>query len=601
MFGAGGVRMQAKLAVGLAAATLLYGVTAFAIGASGASVSDPAITVVSTSATASQPASGQQAPGATTGTAATSALPSETGFAFGVQTHFSQGWSPAWLDLTTPLATKSVRDTVNWASVERTAGVYDFSGTPVQTLATFCGRGGALTLTITPKNALYDGGRMVSSAAGRTAYANYIAALLTRFGSCVVAIEVGNEVNSAGALDYPAGVDKFRAYVDMLRVLYARVKPANPQVAILGGSTNVIGTGFLTSLFAVGMLDVIDGVAVHPYRPDAEGIDFEIANLNAAMSRYGTPKPIWATEFSFGYADTRRASAGLVKSVVELYAAGVRHASWYALVEQTHFPYMGLFTGSLIKPQGRAYRNVVDALLPYGQPVRVDTGDQPFNLYRIGADRWVVWGLRGTISFTGGVVRDMYGVALPAGPVKIGSEPLIVSGATGYTITASQVVADTMLQYGSGSWSYWRRDKANVDTRLGVFDTDFASHFGDRWSKPLRINNTTAAPAGDGANPIRAVIRYTAPRAMQVELSACFSKANTGDGVDYRITRNGVTVASGIVVDTATVNGVKFGLEIGDKVDLVFGPNQTYGSDSFFYRATLSNRGQGTTVVCPTA
>ena len=37
--------MQAKLAVGLAAATLLYGVTAFAIGASGASVSDPAITV----------------------------------------------------------------------------------------------------------------------------------------------------------------------------------------------------------------------------------------------------------------------------------------------------------------------------------------------------------------------------------------------------------------------------------------------------------------------------------------------------------------------------------------------------------------------------
>ena len=62
-----------------------------------------------------------------------------------------------------------------------------------------------------------------------------------------------------------------------------------------------------------------------------------------------------------------------------------------------------------------------------------------------------------------------------------------------------------------------------------------------------------------------------------------------------------MTVASGIVVDTATVNGVKFGLEIGDKVDLVFGPNQTYGSDSFFYRATLSNRGQGTTVVCPTA
>ena len=65
----------------------------------------------------------------------------------------------------------------------------------------------------------------------------------------------------------------------------------------------------------------------------------------------------------------------------------------------------------------------------------------PFNLYRIGADRWVVWGLRGTISFTGGTVRDMYGVALPAGPVKIGSEPLIVTGATGFVGDGAQVRA----------------------------------------------------------------------------------------------------------------------------------------------------------------
>ena len=593
--------MHLKSSLLLAAAALALGVGAFAAAAVGTSAPAPGITVVAAPAATGQlyPLAVQTGASATSGGASVTA--SGTGFSFGVQTHFSQGWNPAWLNLTSELATHSVRDTVNWASVERSPGVYDFSGGAVQTLAGFCGRGGVLTLTIIPKNALYDGGRMVSSAAGKAAYANYIRALLTRFGACVAAIEVGNEINGAGTLDYPTGIDKFQTYVDTLRVLYAAVKPANPQVAILGGSTNVIGTGFLTSLFAAGMLGVIDGVAVHPYRPDAEGIDFEIANLNAVMARYGTPKPIWATEFSFGYADTRRAAAGLVKSVIQLYATGVTHASWYALVEQSTFPYMGLFAAMVIKPQGRAYRFMMDSVLPYGKPVRVDLGDKPVYLYRIGTDRWVVWGAGGTIAFTGGTARDVFGVALPAGAVAIGPEPVIVEGATGYAITQSPVIADSMLQYGGSGWSYWRRDKANRDTALGVFDNDFTSYFGDRWSKPLRINNTTAAPAGDGTTPLIAVVRYTVPRAMQIDLAACFAKPANGDGVDYKVARNGVTLASGVLTTTAAVNGITLNAAAGDKIDFAFGPNQTFGGDSFFYRARISQRGQGKPVTCPTA
>ena len=78
-------------------------------------------------------------------------------FSFGVQTHFSQGWSPSWLKLADQVGARTLRDTVNWASVEQKPGVYNFGGTAVQTLDSFCASKGKLILTIEQKNSLYDG------------------------------------------------------------------------------------------------------------------------------------------------------------------------------------------------------------------------------------------------------------------------------------------------------------------------------------------------------------------------------------------------------------------------------------------------------------
>lgn len=515
-------------------------------------------------------------------------------FSFGVQTHFSQNWPAAWLGLANQIGARTLRDTVSWASVEKKPGVYTFSGSSVDTLSSHCAANGKLILTIVQKNALYDGGKTVYSNTGQAAYAAYVRALLDRFGSCISAIEVGNEINGAGAFDYPAGMDEARTYVASLQELTRVVKPAHPKVAILGGSTNTVGTGFLEKLFAVGALKAMDGVAVHPYRGSVEGLDLEITHLRDVMRKYGAPVDIWATEFSYDTTDQAAAAAGLVKSAAQLSASGVDHASWYALVDQTWFPNMGLFTRTAIKPNGVAYQTIMQRLFAYGRATRIDTGDGLVYLYRFGANRWLAWGAPRTLTFFGApVIRDIYGTPRASASVQLSGEPVLIEGASGFTMTASDVIADTMLQYGTAPWTYLRRGSNNKDVALPLFDNDFTSYFGDRWSKPLRINSTSAAPAGTGSDPMRAVIRYTSPKTQQLDLDMCLSKSAKGDGVDYKVTRNGVVASSGILTGKTTIRSLALDFAPGDKIDLIFGPNQTYGDDSFSYRARLTARGRG--------
>jgi hypothetical protein len=589
--------------IGLRGAAALALSTALAAcgGGSQSSMSDAINVVPATDGTATALATDTTTTTTTTdddGTQSALGTVAASSFYFGVQTHFSQNWSAGLLSQVNQIGAAELRDSVTWASAEKTAGAYDFTAATVTPLTTYCANGGRLTLTIAPQNPLYDGGKSVYTDAGRAAYASYVASLLNKFGKCLTAIEVGNEINSSG-LSYPTGVDKPTAYVATLKAVYAKVKPAYPWVSILGGSTNAIGTGFLDSLFAAGALSVMDAVVVHPYRDVAEGVDGEIAHLNDVMRKYGTPKPIWATEFSFDTADQRLAAAGLVKEATMLNASGVDHASWYALINQAGFPNMGLFAGTAIKTQGSAFTMLTSRLMSSGRAVRVNTGDSLTYLYRYGTNKWVVWGAPRTITFNGAVtVRDVTGTVLPSSStVQIGAEPVEIEGATGYTLADSNVVADTLLQYGASPWTYFRRDKAGKDTALALYDNLYTSYYGDRYSNPLRINNTTGAVAGNGTNPMNAVLRYTATQTQQVSLNACYSKTVSGDGIDYHVLKNGTQVAGGILTDTATV-AATVSLAVGDKLELVFGPNQTTGGDSFNYRAVITRAGTGGPVSC---
>jgi hypothetical protein len=251
----------------------------------------------------------------------------------GVQTHFSQGWPVSVLDNASALGTVAIRDSLAWARGEPSPGAYAIAEND-RHLELICERGWDAMLTLVPVNPNYDRGQTVHTEDGRRAFARYIRVLLDQTPDCIVAIEVGNEINGENGITGPARSDIPGFYTALLRAVRDEIKPAHPEVFILGGSTNVIGIGFLESLFEAGALDAMDAVVVHPYRAQAEGVDVEIDRLKQAMERHGGEKPIWATEFSDNYETPELAAAGLIKMVALMSASQVERAYWYALLDQ---------------------------------------------------------------------------------------------------------------------------------------------------------------------------------------------------------------------------------------------------------------------------
>jgi hypothetical protein len=511
----------------------------------------------------------------------------------GVQTHFSQGWPASALSLTKAVGAPILRDSLPWAEGEKTRGNYTLNSPAAQALAAACAAGQRLLLTAAPVSPLYDGGQWVSSAAGNAAFAGYLAALADRFGTCLAGVEVGNELNGPGTLVYPAGTDKAAAYVRTLKALRARI---GGRTAILGGSTNVIGTGFLKTLFAAGMLGQVDAVAVHPYRSRAEGLDIELAALNGAMGAAGRRVPIWASEFSLETKDQPLAAGELVKQAAMLAAAGAAQASWYALIDQRWYPNMGLYTGTAPKAQARAFQQM-QRLLALGRPQRLDLGDPLLFAYRFGADTTVVWGAPRTLTVEGGSVSDATGA--PSAALGVSETPLVIRGTTAIRWGPSTWIADTLMGWGTPQWRIYARPKGDTNYRLPLFDDQFTSYFGDRWYRPLRINTMSAAPAGTGAAPVRAVWRHVATTPEAVDIGGCFAKGQVGDGVDITVVAGSTVLWRGVLTSRTQLPTLSADLAPGEWIDLIAGPNQTSGGDSFNYRLVLFRRGTAERVDCP--
>lgn len=524
-------------------------------------------------------------------------------FTLGVQTHMSQGWTLSTIDEAQRVRARMLRDSVPWTMNETDRGDYDFSGSGARAIAKACDEGFPVMITLPPMNPLYDGGKMVHTSRGRTAYAKYLKAVLDHFGTrCITGIEVGNEINGANAPNWLAdGKNMTDVYMGILETIDEIVRPAHPDATILGGSTNMIGTGFLERLFEAGMLPLVDGVVVHPYRSKAQGVDIEIANLIATMKKYGKPKPIWATEWSHDLDNQNVAAGELIKQVTMMSAAGVKRASWYALEDQIFFPDMGLISGNSMKKQGEAYELLQRVVLDKGRAKRVDFDDPLFFAYRFGSDSWVVWGSPRRIRLSGGTAYSATGDELGSDTVSVGYSPIVISGGGIESEGSSNLVADSLLGYGSKQWAYYARTgtKRQTDYPLTYVNDHYTSYFGGRGFMPLRIGLTRGVPGGSYGSEIRPVLRYTSPGRQSLELWACLSKSVLrGDGIDYLVSVNGVPLKRGVTRSREEIEGVDLDLSAGDRVDFVVGPNKTYGGDSYDYRVQLYKRGTGSTPSC---
>lgn len=518
---------------------------------------------------------------------APSAAAAGGGMGLGVQTHFSQRWRLPWIDRARDVGATILRDGLSWRAIETRPGQYRFDPYHCDFLDTGRRKGMRFLLCIDPRHPVYDKGDTAYTPQAMEAFADYLAALLDRYGDVVMAIEVGNEINGQRAVTGRAAKDRAASHVALLAVIRDRVKPRHPDIMILGGSTNVIGVGFLETVFAAGGLEVMDGVAVHPYRSHPEHVDVELLALNAAMARHGRILPIFATEFSDAFLTPERASPHMVKMVTLMAAAGVSQAFWYALSDQRWFQNMGLFTAQQTpKPAAETFDFLQSALLPHDRPSRVQTDDLAY-VYRYGAAATVLWGAPREIRIVGpGRAHDARGRPI-ALPTQMSPEPVVILGDVRVELRRSAWIADSFYQFGRSPWSYFARTREGGRHPLDWVYWDWTSYIGDTRFRPLAFNPEGLAVSGHGDSAVEAVLEYSADSARKVRCQTVLSHSGEGDGLMVSL-RLQDRELRGFSLKSQTLSfSDEIEMKRGDVLSLVINPRLRSVGDRVKYRLTV--------------
>jgi hypothetical protein len=196
------------------------------------------------------------------------------------------------------------------------------------------------------------------------AYAEFVTAVAQRYRGQILGYIIWNEPNlaaewsrSGGNLeDHWARFDGWVAdptdYVGVLGVAFRRIRAADPQALVVGGGlapTNEISPRamddrvFWQQLFAVGMADCVDVLAVHAYgfglSPDAPDEVHNNLNLgrieqvHEIMQAAGVAKPVWITELGYTVVDGNQPAVSEAQQADYLLAARARAAAEWPWVE----------------------------------------------------------------------------------------------------------------------------------------------------------------------------------------------------------------------------------------------------------------------------
>ena len=493
----------------------------------------------------------------------------------GVTTHFAQGWPERLLPVARALGAGMIRDAVAWPAVEKTPGAFAFTPANSAHVDRACAAGLKVLLMVEPRNPLYDAGQTAHSPTALAAYARYARALADRWPHCVAALEIGNEINGKGGMTGPAAANRIASHIALLRAVHDAVKPAHPDLALLGGSTNGVPVGFLRQLFGPGALGLVDGVAVHPYRRHPEGVEQDMGRLSAAMRAAGTVRPIWATEFSRDFARPEDAAPFYLKMIALMEGAGVRHHLWYALADQRGFPTMGLarFDGSE-KPAGRAFRFAAARLRPLGPARRIDHGDPALYDYGFGETVRVIWGApRGFTAVAAGPdsVRALAadGSPIPV-PSAVSDTPVVLVGVRDLRLAYPRVLADSLYGFSQPPLAWFAR---RIGTPAGprLLPLVMRDWQWDGYLGAAGLSGAAVTPMGTAVAPGTAtLIRWRAPAPATVYASACLAaRAPEGGNLRAAIEHNGTPRWAGPTGGSSTAALARVAVAAGDTLDLV--------------------------------
>jgi len=186
----------------------------------------------------------------------------------------SYGWSnqgevPTQTELNDFFAfnTPMIRCDLSWGVVEKTLGNYTWT-TPDQVLRDMTAQGIKVLFTFDYNNTLYGVGQQdgITTSANRTAYVNFVKEAIKRYKGQVACWEIWNEPNEPKFWGPDTATPNPADYLSLIKAVYPAIKQISPSEYVINGGISGFDWPYISALINGGILNYVDGFAVHPYR-----------------------------------------------------------------------------------------------------------------------------------------------------------------------------------------------------------------------------------------------------------------------------------------------------------------------------------------------
>lgn len=232
-------------------------------------------------------------------------------------------------EIVCPLGLGWIRSDLDWRTVEKEKGVWDFSrfDKVVADLE-------AYDLQLLPILG-YSVPWADPAHEHLDAWEEYVRRCVTHYGKRLPVVEVWNEQNISIFWKNPNPTN----YLALLRRTYETVKRIEPSVKVGFGGVAGIPLGFIEEVYRLGGAKFFDIMMVHPYtppRPPEGKLEEELERLRELMARYGDGnKPIWASEG--GYPTNKGFTDGEILRM-GLKAVDPQKSAWRVIYIPAHDP-----------------------------------------------------------------------------------------------------------------------------------------------------------------------------------------------------------------------------------------------------------------------
>lgn len=204
----------------------------------------------------------------------------------GVQIHFTTGHTQE-LDMIQKAGFKRIRMDFFWNKCETKKGIYDFSEYD-KLYANLKSRGLKPIFELDFGNSLYGEPWSVKKPNTRKAFANFAANAVEHFKNEDIIWEIWNEPNIS-KFWYPT--PNATEYTLLVKETSTAIRKKNPNAVIVGPALSEIKYNYLEDCMKNGLLNYIDAITVHPYRPTSpETLEQDIIRLKALIEKYNKEK-----------------------------------------------------------------------------------------------------------------------------------------------------------------------------------------------------------------------------------------------------------------------------------------------------------------------